>query len=304
MLTWAVTPLGAETANSVLAHVGGKVITEYDVRNLDPRAYREIISIKDEAYRAEQLERYTESALDYLIDQEIVIIAAERERITVTEKEVDNAVSEILARNELDINKLEDALEKEGMSLVKYRYRLKNDILNARVRSQVLMPKIVVAERDLREIADSKPDEYPLNDKYNILMLMTSDKAAIEKALKEIKNGLSFEDAVKKYSIDKSAANGGKLGWMEADIMNPAMLSAVQAVRKGGVSAHFKINGRWAVCNVLDFKSKYDFDNDTRTKLTEEASEKIYKQVFSAWLERNKSTIVVIRRGDKIGAVR
>lgn len=304
MLTWAVMPLGAETANSVLAHVGGKVITEYDVRNLDPRAYREIMSIKDEAYRAEQLERYTESALDYLIDQEIVIIAAERERITVTEKEVDNAVSEILARNDLDINKLEDALEKEGMSLVKYRYRLKNDILNARVRSQVLMPKIVIAERDLREIADSKPDEYPLNDKYNILMLMTSDKAAIEKALKEIKNGLNFEDAVKKYSIDKSASNGGKLGWMEADIMNPAMLSAVQAVRKGGVSAPFEINGRWAVCNVLGFKSKYDFDNDTRTKLTEEASEKIYKQVFSAWLERNKSTIVVIRRGDKIGAVR
>ncbi len=290
--------------NSVLAHVGNRIITEYDVQNLDPRQYREILSIKDETYRAAQLENYTKSALDYLINQEIVAIAAQRENISVSDKEVDAAISEILARNNLDRSKLEEYLEKEGTSLSKYRYQLKNDILNARVRSQVLMPKIVVAERDLREMADSKPDEYPLHDKYEISILMTADRAAMDKALKEIKKGESFEEAVKKYSVDRSAANGGAMGWMETEIMSPEMLVAVEAAGDGKISAPFEINGQWTVCKVTGFKSKYDFDEDTRAKLTEAASEKIFEQVFTNWLDRNKSTIVVLRKGERAGAAR
>lgn len=290
--------------NSVLAHVGNRIITEYDVQNLDPRQYREIMSIKDDTYRTAQLENYTKSALDYLINQEIVAIAAQRENISVSDKEVDAAISEILARNNLDRSKLEEYLEKEGTSLSKYRYQLKNDILNARVRSQVLMPKIVVAERDLREMADSRPDEYPLHDKYEISILMTADRAAMDKALKEIKKGESFEEAVKKYSVDRSAVNGGAMGWMETEIMSPEMLVAVEAARDGKISAPFEINGQWTVCKVTGFKSKYDFDEDTRAKLTEAASEKIFEQVFTNWLDRNKSTIVVLRKGERVGAAR
>ena len=89
------------------------------------------------------------------------------------------------------------------------------------------------------------------------------------------------------------------MGWMEAEIMSPAMLAAVEATETGSVSEPFEINNQWAVCKVNEFKSKYDFDEETREKLTEEAAQNITTKVFTEWFEGNKRTIVVIKRGDK-----
>lgn len=298
ILTLWATPSTAETVNKVLAHVGSKIITEYDVQGFNPRIYKEILSIKDDSYRELQLKEYTEAALDFIIGQELMVVAAARENITVKEQEVDMAISDILARNSLTMEQLEQELEKEGSTMSQYRYKLKNDILKARVQGQILMPKIIVSERDLREAAEKKPEEYPLYDKYNISIIITQDKNSIKKAVKEIKS-TSFDEAVKKYSIDPSAVNGGQMGWMESEIMSPAMLAAVEATEIGSVSEPFEINNQWAVCKVNEFKSKYDFDEETREKLTEEAAQNITTKVFTEWFEGNKRTIVVIKRGDK-----
>lgn len=279
--------------------MGDKVITEYDVQSLDPATYKKIMEIKEEGYRKQQLELYNGQALDFLIGQEVVAAAAEREGIKVTDAEVEAAIEEITQRNNIPKDKLEESLAQEGLSVAKYKFQLKNDILNARVRSQVLMPKIVVTEQDIRDMADEKKDDYQLYDKYNVRILLTADKTSLNKALKAIKAGEPFEEAIKKYSVDPSAANGGKMGWIEPDLLSESMKKAILEGKIGKITKPFEINGQWGVMFLDNYKNKYDFDEETKKKLSEEAADKIFKQVFSTWLERNKESMVIMKAGER-----
>ena len=285
----------AKETNEILAHVGNKVITSYDVKNLDPQTYRKIMSIKNPKDRVKELKKYKDEALDFLINQEIIVIAAEREGIKVTDKEVDRAINEILAHNHIEPSKLNEYLEKEGLSLSKYRIQIRNEILNAKVRAQVLMPKIVVVDSDIHRLADAKSEELQLHDKYNVRILMAQNKKFLEKALAEIKKGMKFEEAVSRYSIDKSASNGGKLGWIDYDLVSKEMQHALTTTPAGTISKPFETKGQWAVFMVDGFKSKYDLDKETIAKLKEEASEEMFNRVFQEWLDSNKATILILK---------
>lgn len=299
ILSFLPTNAKGEVVNKILAYVGNKIITEYDVQSLDRDVYKKILTIKEEEHRNQQLKKYETEVLDYLISQMVVTIAAEREGIKVTEAEVDAAIAEIMKRNNIPEGKLEEALAADGMSLAKYRLQLRNDILSAKIRSQVLMPKIVVTEHDLREVADQKQSEYDIYEKYFVRILLTSDKQTLNKVLVEIQKGLSFDEAVKKYSIDPTAANGGKMGWIEAELMSDTMKDALLDGKKNALTKPFELNGQWGVFFIDDYKNKYIFDEETRKKLTEDAADKIFKHVFSSWLERNKNTIVIMKAGSR-----
>lgn len=291
------TTANSEVINRIVAHVGNKVITEYDIQNLDPAKYNEILAIKDENIRNKQIELYQEAALNYLIDQEIVIIAAEKEGVKVSDEEVEMAINEIMRENKLTLKTLEDALIKEGTSLSKYKYKLKNDIINARVRNQILLPKIIATEKDIRRMADLKSDEYNLKDKYKLSIIITTDKNTMNKAIKEIKN-TSFEEAAKKYSIDKSATNNGYMGELEVDGLSQEMLKNIKKTKIGKISKPFKSNNQWIIFRVDGFISKYNFDEETRKKLIDDVSNELFQIVFNNWLEQNKNKIVVIRENN------
>lgn len=291
------TTANSEVINRIVAHVGNKVITEYDIQNLDPAKYNEILAIKDENIRNKQIELYQEAALNYLIDQEIVIIAAEKEGVKVSDEEVEMAINDIMRENKLTLKTLEDALIKEGTSLSKYKYKLKNDIINARVRNQILLPKIIATEKDIRRMADLKSDEYNLKDKYKLSIIITTDKNTMNKAIKEIKK-TSFEEAAKKYSIDKSATNNGYMGELEVDGLSQEMLKNIKKTKIGKISKPFKSNNQWIIFRVDGFISKYNFDEETRKKLIDDVSNELFQIVFNNWLEQNKSKIVVIRENN------
>lgn len=291
------TTANSEVINRIVAHVGNKVITEYDIQNLDPAKYNEILAIKDENIRNKQIELYQEAALNYLIDQEIVIIAAEKEGVKVSDEEVEMAINDIMRENKLTLKTLEDALIKEGTSLSKYKYKLKNDIINARVRNQILLPKIIATEKDIRRMADLKSDEYNLKDKYKLSIIITTDKNTMNKAIKEIKK-TSFEEAAKKYSIDKSATNNGYMGELEVDGLSQEMLKNIKKTKIGKISKPFKSNNQWIIFRVDGFISKYNFDEETRKKLIDDVSNELFQIVFNNWLEQNKNKIVVIRENN------
>ncbi len=291
--------LKAEIIGKIEAHVGNKIITSYDIEGLDPATYKKILAIPDEETRNAQLEQYKSQALDFLIEATIMEIAAEREGIKVTDAEVDRAVNEIAANNKVSLEQFEKMIAKEGLSLAQYRYQIKGQIIQARIRGQIFMPQVVITEEDVHNMVDEKGDEYGLKDRYKLRLITAQSKSDIKKIIKRIKSSADFSDEALKNSLDISAAKGGDIGWVDVTYVPIEMEQALEKKQNGGMTEPFKYNDLWAVCYVDEFASKYTIDNETETKIRNAIGESLFAKSVAEWLKKHKETIIVLKASDR-----
>ncbi len=286
----------AERINSILAHVGNKIITDYDARNLDVKQYTQILDIQDDELRESTMKEYISQVVTYLIDQYVVEIAASRDGIVVSDMEVEQVIVEILTRNKLTLDQLEKSLSEEGLTMAKYKYQLRNEILSSRVRNQILMPKIIVVNKDLIDIVNLSPDDYNLYDRYEVRIILTDKKGDMSNIVKQFKSGTDFIDLAKEFSVDATSADGGYMGFMDYELLSEDMQSALKDIEVGNISDTFEINDKWGVFYLISKEDKYDFDDETRAALTEKAMEKQFNLVFQNWLEKSRESTVIIRK--------
>jgi parvulin-like peptidyl-prolyl isomerase len=95
-------------------------------------------------------------------------------------------------------------------------------------------------DSDLRAFFETQKSRYNQEAQVNARHILITDKEGGEKRLKEIRSEiegkkLSFADAAKKYSQDKSnAPMGGELGFFQKKEMDPAFSEAAFALKKAG----------------------------------------------------------------------
>ena len=289
----------SEVINKIEAHVGNRIITNYDLVNLDPATYERIMAIPNEYDKKTQLEEYNKFALDFLIEKNVIEISAERENIVVSGMEVDRAVAEIAGQNKLSMAAFEKQLEKQGTSLERFKYGVKSEIIAGRIRALVLAPKIVVTTEDINKKIDEDPDKYGANDMYKLHLINAQTKSELRKIQKKIKKGLSIDEAARKYSIDQSAADGGDLGWNNVAYLDINMENALKKAEVGKYTDYFEYNNSWAFCFVDDFKSKYEIEEDVKNRIIQDISEQLFRNVYEDWIKKNKETIVILKASDK-----
>ncbi|KAA0258661.1 peptidylprolyl isomerase [Deferribacter autotrophicus] len=281
----------AKVIDKIVAIVGDKIITQYDVESFNPKKVKQIYSIKDEARREILLKKYYKEVLDFLVNQYIYEIAAEREGIKVTDDEVDRALNDVLKQNNITMDQLEQVLEQNGLTLEKYKYQLKNEILNARIRSAVIMPKLVVTDEDIKNYIDEHQNELKLADKYELRIIRVSSEDEVKKVKEYIKEK-SFADAAIKFSKDKTSKKGGYVGWLKISDLPEKYRKIVIEHKKGDVF-EMKDGKDFVIFYIEDFKSKYDVDDKLREEITRKIKEKMYPEVVKSWLEKHKTTIFI-----------
>ncbi len=291
--------LKAEIIGKIEAHVGNKIITSYDIEGLDPVTYQKLLLIPDEETRNIQLEQFKSQALNFLIEAAVMETAAEREGIKVTDAEVDRAVNEIAANNKVSLAQFEKMIANEGLSLAQYRYQIKGQIIQARIRSQIFMPQVVITEEDIYNMIDEKDDEYGLKDRYKIRLITVQSKSEINKIIKRVKQGADFSDEARKNSLDINAVDGGSMGWVDVTYVPIEMERALEKTQKGGLTEPFKYNNLWAVCYVDEFMSKYTVDNETEDKIRNAIGESLFAKSVDEWLKKHKETIIVLKSSDR-----
>lgn len=296
ILNFLTIQASAEVIDKIEAHVGKRIITSYDIEMLNPDVYKKLLAIPDEKTRQEQLQQYKEQALDFLIDMNIMEIAAEKDGIKVSDKDLDRAINEIASSNGMTLANFEKALKEQNLSLNQYKYQIKSQMI---LRSKINVPQIVITEEDIQNMADEKQDELGLKDEYDINIITVQTKSELNKIISNIKKGASFEDEARKNSLDSSAASGGALGFQNAVYMPVDMEKAVKATKTGSLSKPFKYEGKWAVCRVNNFKSKYDMSEETRQKIREAIGEKLFNEAVEKWMKKNRESIVVLRANEK-----
>jgi parvulin-like peptidyl-prolyl isomerase len=235
-----------ETLERVVAVVNDSIIlqSELDARLVPVRA--EAAQIADPQERRRREAKLASQVLDEMVNEELIVQAAEAAKIEVDSSEVQAALDEIKQQNNLDDAGLQQALAQQGYTLAGYKADLRRQLLRLRAVNQLVAPKVNVTDEDVRarynELQRRSSSVSAVQLSHMLFKLpehpteqqLDEAKAKATKAMDRVKAGEAFADVAKQVSEDTSTASGGgQLGWFERGSINPEWEQIVFSMDKG-----------------------------------------------------------------------
>jgi peptidyl-prolyl cis-trans isomerase SurA len=242
----ATTPgSGLRPGDHIAAVVNQELVTAYEVSQRLARA-------RDDAQRnKQQLPPETElrrQVLESLIEDRAMLSHARDSGVRVDEADIDRAVANIAAQNQITLAQLRTQLARDGLDLARFRANIRDQMLVERVREREVAQRIRITDSEVDEFIETQRGAAAGEVQYNIAQVLVtvpdgaSDgvvaerRARAEAALARIKAGEAFAAVVKAVSEDANKDNGGEIGLKPADRLPDVFLEVVRPLANGEVA--------------------------------------------------------------------
>jgi peptidyl-prolyl cis-trans isomerase SurA len=232
----------------VVAIVNDSIVlaSELEARMLPVRG--EAMQIADPKERERRLSKLTSQVLDEIVNEELIVQAAEAAKIEIEASEVQAALDEIKTNNNLDEAGLAQVLAAQGYTLANYKHDLRRQLLRFRAINQLVAPKVSVTEEDVQaRYNQMKRRSEAVNAVSLSHMLfrlpehpteqqLAEAKAKAAKAIERLNAKEEFAKVAAEVSEDDSTkTTGGQLGWFQRGSINPEWEPIVFSMEKGDV---------------------------------------------------------------------
>lgn len=205
--------------------------------------------IADPKERDRRIDKLRGQVLDEMVNEELIVQAAEAAKIEVESTEVQAALDEIKSSNNLDDAALAQVLAAQGYTLGNYKTDLRRQLLRLRAVNQLVAPKVTITDEDIKarydEMARRSASVSAVKLSHMLFKLpdhateqqLAEAKEKAAKAMERVKAGEEFAKVAADVSEDVGTkATGGELGWFQRNsLANPEWEPIVFAMEKGDI---------------------------------------------------------------------
>lgn len=256
--------LDIKPVDNIVAVVNDDVITKQEL-DLVTNQMRSQLP-KGKSVSAADLEQ---QALAPLIRKDLLVQAAKRANIRLSNADVNEAIEQFAAQRHMTAKELIQRIAKEGISENQLRRTMTENLLAQKIEQSEVMGKSQVSDAEIDDaIARAQQEGRPLPPPItaysyhvqHILLKNDNDitRKLIEQIAQQARSGASFEQLARQYSQDGSAQNGGDLGWIIDGETVPPFEAAVKSLQPGQISMPVRTQFGWHVIRLIDVRS-----NDT-----------------------------------------
>ncbi|HVK89580.1 MAG TPA: peptidylprolyl isomerase [Kofleriaceae bacterium] len=283
----------------VVAVINDSIIlrSELEIRMIPLLA--DVQQIADPKERERRIEKLRAQALDDMVNEELIVQAAEAARIDVEASEVQAAIDEIKSTNNLDDAKLAEALAQQNYTMASYKQDLRRQIMRLRAVNQLVAPKVNVTDEDIRARYDQmqrRSDAVSAVKLSHMLFKLPERptqqqldeaKERAAKAMERVKAGEDFAKVATEVSDDVGTkSTGGELGYFQRGSINPEWEPIVFAMDKGDVRGPVTGPQGLHVFQVTEVqKSNLKPYADMKEQLSRELRRKEMDKQTQAWIE-------------------
>jgi len=231
------------TVGKIVAVVNGERITALDIERM---ARAEIIRHRLNPNNPEQRARINEiyqQILDAQINDILVYQEALRLKTEMPENEVDKEITRIMQQQKLSPAELEKQLKQEGMDMKSLREQIRKGLLRQRLLAGMVARKIILNKDEVAKYYEANKESFRAITEVRMAIIVYPPDVNAEAASQRIRSGrLSFEEAVRQYSIDPATRqNKGVMPPAPWNEMSPEWRERVTAMNPGDVSDLFII---------------------------------------------------------------
>lgn len=242
-------------AASIAAVVNGSVITNQDVA-----ARARLFALSAGLPPVPQtLDRLKPQITSELIDQALQLQAIEQHKVVVPQAKIADALARIDKANNLPPGGLQKKLAQAGIPFATLVSQFRTELGWTDVLKQELGPNLRPDEQDLR--AEQRAMRHEIGQtQYHIAEIFIpierpSDEASAQRfadiVIKQLRNGAAFPVVAAQFSQSQSALTGGDRGWVEPDLLDPAVRAIVQRMPAGAISDPVRVAGGFEIVDML-----------------------------------------------------
>jgi peptidyl-prolyl cis-trans isomerase SurA len=253
----------------IVAVVNASVVTNIDVDNR-ARLFAVTASLPQ---TPEVLGRLKPQITRELIDERLRMQDVERQHIVVQDKQVAAAIAEIEQRNGMSPGALRAKLDADGVSFTTLVDEVRTEIgwtlllrreLGGRLR---VTPADVAAQQRIQAAEVGRP-EYRVGEIFipveNPANAADAHRFA-DTVIKELRIGAPFAVVAAQFSESQTALQGGDLGWVQPNQLDPGVAQVVQEMPTGAVSEPITVPGGLAIVTLA---GKREIGHDMATMLS------------------------------------
>ncbi len=237
--------LALRPGDYIVAVVNSELVTAGEVQQRVSRAQQE--SARSGA-RLPPVDTMRKQIVDALIDERVQITYARDSGVRVDDIEVERAVANVAAQNQITLAQLRDRLRAEGIDYARFRETLRDQIAVERIREREVLGRIQITDQEIDALLDQQRAAAGASTQYNIAQVLVtvpegaSDavvaerRARAEAALARVQAGEPFAQVAREMSEDGNRANGGEIGMRPAQRLPDLFVEVVRPLDPGSVS--------------------------------------------------------------------
>lgn len=229
----------------------------------------EIITMSDLQREMQKRTDITEQKLmlEEMIDRKLQMDAAKRNGMAVGDKELDEAIADIMARNKMDAGQFERALAKEGLTPEQYRAEFREQMTMSRLFNKFVRAGISVDTTEIRAYYEKNRALYSLPEEVKVrhLVVPVKEKASpaevadarerAESLMARIRTGEDFIRLIREHSGSPTAAQDGDLGFLPRGQAIPEIDAATKDLKPGEFAGPVRVGDGFHIIRVEDIRT-------------------------------------------------
>lgn len=269
LLLSALPPAAHAQELGIAAIVNGDVVSRTDVANR-----RRLFALSTGMPVTQQvLDRLTPQVIKQLIDERLRLQEIQRRRIAISDQEIAEAISGLEQRNGMPDGAMRARLQGQGVEFRTLIDQIRVQIGWSRVLRQVLGAQAEPTEAEIAERARSieartGQPEYlvaeifvPVDDPAN----EDQARSFTSEVISQLRAGAPFPVVAAQFSQSPSALEGGDLGWVTAEQVDPEIARLLAVMPPGAISNPVRVPGGFA---IVTLRQKREVGRDFATMLS------------------------------------
>jgi peptidyl-prolyl cis-trans isomerase SurA len=259
----------AVPSERIVAVVNGDVISQADVEN---RGRLFAMSTGLPA-NPEVIARLRAQVTQQLIDERLRLQEEQRRKVIVTDKEIAAAIDDIEKRNGMAPGAMRDKLGSQGVALRTLIDQVRVQIGWGRVLRDELGDRTEVSPADIAEQqaqikAQTGQPEYRVAEIF--LPIEDPSKASetqkfADTVIQQLRAGAPFGVVAAQFSQSQTALEGGDLGWLRPNQMDPQVATLVAQMPEGAISNPIRVPGG---ISIVSLRGKREIGRDLATVIS------------------------------------
>ncbi len=248
----------------VVAVVNSDVITASELATRQRATERQLRRQRIELPAPDVLSR---QVLERMIVDRALVQAAREQGVRIDDAQIDRAFGRMAEGNSITPAELRTRIEADGVSYLRFRDELRDDLAIARLREREVDSRIFISEADVDAfIAEQRASESSPGQ-YNIAQVLLRipegasserierERLRAEEIVRQLERGADFARLAAAFSDAADALNGGAIGMRDADRLPQLFVQAVANLQPGQIAPIVRSSNGFHVLKLLERSS-------------------------------------------------